>query len=93
MKRVFCAFAAWVLLVGLTGPTKAQYTFTTIDVPGAVQTFPYGINATGQIVGDYKDAGGISHGFLLDVNGSYTTLDADVSCCHEMVCVAFGENF
>ena len=71
MKRLFCAFAAWILLVGLTGPAQAQYTFTTIDVPGARQTFPHGINATGQIVGEYNNG----YSFLLDVDGSYTTLD------------------
>src|SRR6516225_8913297 len=70
MERLFCAFAAWILLVGLTGPAKAQYTFTTIDVPGARETFPNGINDAGQIVGYYY-----GHGFLLDVDGSYTTID------------------
>ena len=51
MKRVFCAFAAWVLLVGLTGPAQAQYTFTTIDVPGGVRTFPYEINDATRVPG------------------------------------------
>ena len=35
---------------------------------------PLGINNAGQIVGAYSDRSG-THGFLLDVNGSYTTLD------------------
>ena len=68
MKRLFCAFAAWILLVGLTGPAQAQYTFTTIDVPGAYQTVAYGIDASGQIVGVYVDAGG-GHGFLATPGG------------------------
>ena len=52
MKRLFCAFAAWVLLVGLTGLAKAQYTFTTIDAPGGTGgTNARGINDRGQIVG------------------------------------------
>ena len=38
--------------------------FTTIDVPGAVATAAIGINAQGDIVGEYSDAGG-THGFLL----------------------------
>ena len=75
MKRVFCAFAAWVLLVGLTGPAKAQYTFTTIDVPGIYDTQAFGINDAGQIVGYYEPYVGPLHGLLLDVDGSYTTLD------------------
>jgi probable HAF family extracellular repeat protein len=35
----------------------------------------YGINASGQIVGFFRDAGLIVHGFLRVVDGSYTTLD------------------
>jgi len=75
MKRVFCGFAAWGLLMGLTGLAKAQYTFTPIDFPGATRTFANGINNAGQIVGQYNDASNTPHGFLLDVDGSYTTLD------------------
>jgi len=75
MKRLFCAFAAWVLLVGLTGPAQAQYTYTALDVPGATATYGYGINDAGQIVGVYFDMDATAHGFLLDVAGSYTTLD------------------
>jgi uncharacterized membrane protein len=48
-------------------------TFATLDVPGSTRTAAYGINASGQIVVFYVDAGG-THGFLLD-QGSYTTLD------------------
>jgi probable HAF family extracellular repeat protein len=33
-----------------------------------------GVNDSGQIVGDYLDAGGKTHGYLLN-EGSYTTLD------------------
>ena len=74
MKRLFCAFAAWGLLMGLTGPAKAQYMFTPIDFPGATRNFALGINNAGQIVGQYGD-GGPRHGFLRDVDGSYTTID------------------
>ena len=42
---------------------------------GSTYTFANGINDSGQIVGEYYDAGGTQHGFLLD-NGIYTTLDA-----------------
>jgi hypothetical protein len=37
-------------------------TFTTIDVPGATNTFGRGINARGDVVGNYVDATG-QHGF------------------------------
>jgi hypothetical protein len=37
---------------------------TTMSVPGASQTMPFGINDSGQIVGDYIDSNGLSHAFL-----------------------------
>lgn len=49
--------------------------FTTIDFPGAVYTEASGINARGQIVGEYIDATKMaSHGFLLTRRG-FTTVD------------------
>ena len=74
MQRFLCGFAAWSLLVGLTAPAQAQYTYTTIDVPGAIGTYAQGINASGQIVGYYEQPDR-AHGFVLDVDGSYTTFD------------------
>jgi hypothetical protein len=44
------------------------------DVPGAVATFAFGINAGGDIVGEYSD-GSITHGFLRDRGGRFTTID------------------
>jgi probable HAF family extracellular repeat protein len=43
----------------------ADFRFVKIDVPNASGTRPAGINARGDIVGIYQDAGGVSHGFLL----------------------------
>jgi hypothetical protein len=45
----------------------------TIDVPGANETFVYGINDAGQIVGAYLDST-LEHGFLLS-GGNYSALD------------------
>ena len=51
-----------------------DYTFTTIDVPGATANWgAYGINDSGSIVGTYDDATGM-HGFLY-VGGSFTAID------------------
>ena len=47
---------------------------TTIDVPGARQTFPYSINPAGAIAG-YYGVNGHVHGFLRDPNGTLTTFD------------------
>ena len=38
--------------------------FTTVDVPGAVETEIHSINAKGEIVGVYVDDHEIRHGFL-----------------------------
>jgi probable HAF family extracellular repeat protein len=70
MKRFL--LVAWGLLVGITGPAKAQYSYTTFDVPGATNTFAKGINDAGQVVGYFLSA---FHSFLLDVDGSYTMFD------------------
>jgi probable HAF family extracellular repeat protein len=70
MKRYLCSLVALGLLQGVTGQVKAQrtYSFTTLDVPGSsfhtTSIDAYGINDSGQIVGD---------SVLLD-NGSYLTL-------------------
>src|SRR5262245_22466640 len=75
MKHLFSGLMALGVLVGLAGDANAQpnYSFTTLDVPGANATFVRGNNASGQIVGSYWD-GTTDHGFLLD-NGGYTTID------------------
>jgi len=38
--------------------------YTTVDVPGALSTEIYSINAIGEIVGQYVDAGEGAHGFV-----------------------------
>jgi hypothetical protein len=82
-----CIVMALGLFLGMAGQTVGQPThnFTTLDVPGSSipnSTSANGINASGQIVGNYTvgmdespyfGASG-SRGFLLD-NGRYTTLD------------------
>jgi uncharacterized membrane protein len=45
--------------------------YTRLEVTGSTDTFPTGIDDSGQIVGAYSDA---THAFLLE-NGSYTTVD------------------
>jgi probable HAF family extracellular repeat protein len=51
------------------------FSFTTLDDPLATNgTFATGINASGQVVGSYNDAGGTAHGFLLS-GGTYTNFN------------------
>ncbi len=49
--------------------------FTTIDVPGAGYTGIFGINSTGDMVGNYgQDTNGDSHGFMYS-GGTFTYFD------------------
>jgi probable HAF family extracellular repeat protein len=67
MKHWFCGLIALGLCLGMAGQSKGQatYSFTTLDVPGALgNNTPTGINDSGQIVGWYDDTE--RHGFLLD---------------------------
>lgn len=54
-------------------PAGSTYSISTIDVPGAIATTPFGIGADGAVVGSFRDATG-SHGFLLR-SGTFTTID------------------
>jgi probable HAF family extracellular repeat protein len=75
--------------LGVTLPAKAgSLTFVTFDVPGATGTRAYGVNAAGQIVGTFTDAGGKYHGYLRTFAGTFTTIDAPGSAGTE----AFGIN-
>jgi probable HAF family extracellular repeat protein len=47
--------------------------YTTLSAPAASFTEGVGINDAGQIVGDFTDSVGISHGFLY--NGGYIPID------------------
>jgi probable HAF family extracellular repeat protein len=56
------------------------YSFTTISYPGALVTRASGINDSGQIVGSFDDAAGITHGFLYS-RGSFTEIDDPSASC------------
>src|SRR5712691_6110030 len=51
-----------------------DYRYTKIDVPNGSRTIARGINARGDIFGDYLDADGVDHDFLLH-DGVYTNID------------------
>ena len=56
------------------GYLKNRDNFLNIDVPGAVFTTPFGMNALGEVVGQYRKSDGILHGFLLTRTG-FVTID------------------
>jgi probable HAF family extracellular repeat protein len=68
-----CFFCDPVVLGG-HGFLKDGAVFTTIDVPGADDNVANGINNAGQIVGSFRDAGGVFHSFLKD-GTTFTTID------------------
>jgi len=51
-----------------------DYRYTKVDVPNSIATVLRGINARGDLIGGYVDAGGVGHDFLLR-NGVYTNID------------------
>jgi uncharacterized membrane protein len=76
-KFVRAVIAAVILtFVPLAGATPNR--FTTIDYPGATQTFVNGINSAGDIVGGWVDTAGNEHGFLLH-DGAFTSFDYPVA--------------
>lgn len=54
---------------------RAEANLITIDVPGALDTSPGGINPAGEIAGSYVDLNFNSHGFLREPNGTFITID------------------
>ncbi len=81
-QRLFAAVALGLFL-GFPGSAKAQFHFTTIDVPGSTRTAVNG-NSPHAIAGEFDDADGSTHGFVfskgilnqIDVPGAtYTSVN------------------
>src|SRR5688500_6056441 len=53
---------------------RRSFEFSEVIIAGAVLTNAQGINAAGDIVGIYRDAGGRTHGFVVR-KGEVTTID------------------
>ncbi|NRF71466.1 PEP-CTERM sorting domain-containing protein [Aquincola sp. S2] len=68
-RKTLHTLAAALLLAGAaftlspTATAAPVYKYTTIDVPGAVQTHVQGVDDSGAVVGAWLDAGGAWHGF------------------------------
>ena len=75
MRHIASAFIAFALAgTAAAGASAEPYTFTTIDVPGALYgSYAQGINDAGQVTGYYFDGTG-AHGFV-DTNGAFTTIN------------------
>ena len=68
------AILAILAISAATAHADGSVRFNTIDYPGATQTFAWGINAAGDIVGSYKTTASDEHGFVLR-NGVFTSFD------------------
>jgi probable HAF family extracellular repeat protein len=63
-----------LLLLATVPLALAQGTYTQIDVPGSSNTYCWGIDTAGDVVGYYLDASsGAYYGYVLS-NGNYTTI-------------------
>jgi len=62
---------------GLQGFVKVNGIISNVAVPGADLTEATGINDAGHVVGDYRGADGVFHGFLF-ANGAFTTFGTDL---------------
>jgi hypothetical protein len=54
MKRVLGGLMAMSLFLSIAGQARAEFTFTTLDVPGAVETIVNGINNSGQMAQNWR---------------------------------------
>lgn len=88
-KSILCVLGfVLTFMVAATAADAPRLTFrfTTIEVPGAAQTLPRGVNQTGVIVGSYVDHRAVNHGFMLKGN-TVTTIDdpkGTDSFCHNI---------
>ena len=62
-------------IVDAAGVTHAFSGELTITFPGAVATYGDFVNAAGAVVGSYRDADGMPHGYIRNPDGSFTTID------------------
>lgn len=82
-----------------TSLTSPNYAFrniggtcTTLNVFGATNVQPWGINNLGQIVGYFEDSNGAYHGFLLSSSGSAKQIDYNYNGQTATATYLFGTN-
>ena len=75
VRRALAGIALGLLAqAGVPATARAQYAFTTLDMPGAEATYADG-NSVGRIVGEFDDADGNTHGFIRSRGGKFTQFD------------------
>jgi uncharacterized membrane protein len=56
----------WAITAQASDKPALKFGFTKANVPGAIQTQPWGINNAGIVVGTYINASNVTHGYMLD---------------------------
>ena len=76
LRRVLllAGILASMVLAAPVGAGATSYTFTTLEVPGAVGTHALGLNDAGQIVGVFFDSAGTSHPFVYTPGSGFAPL-------------------
>jgi hypothetical protein len=74
-RFVFSSLIGSGLFLGAAFAADPDFKFTPINILGAIATMPQGINASGDIVGRYRDGFNVSHGFLWPHNGQPVSFD------------------
>jgi hypothetical protein len=67
-RQLVSAILCTTFSLGAVGLAEPSFTYTQIDIPGALSTTASGINAQGAVVGAFVDSLG-QHGFLLNDDG------------------------
>ncbi|NVN89673.1 MAG: hypothetical protein HXX11_03645 [Desulfuromonadales bacterium] len=82
LKRVIPFLFSLTLIA--SGAQAAPYTFQTFDAPSAAETWPQGINDSGQVAGYFMPNHTPTpvHGFMRSTNGSITTFENTSSYCN-----------
>lgn len=60
---------------GFHGFLLVDGAFTVLDVPGALSTFPFGVNSAGDVVGSFVPNPGVQRGFLWPAYGAPTVIN------------------
>jgi len=80
LLRIILTLVLVALPFGLSVPAAQAAEVHSLDVLGATNTYAYGLNDKGQVVGAYEDGGGVP-GFLLH-QGLYQPPGRPGSCLH-----------
>ena len=67
-RKIVYAILCTTLSLGVVALAEPSFTYTQINIPGALSTSASGINARGAVVGAYVDSLG-QHGYLLNDDG------------------------